>query len=312
MFCFQLNKIKGDSFFIVFNPNCLKQNALIFLLLFYYKIYIMKKHSALVAILTFGLLLSCATNPITGKKNLNFVSNSELFPSSFQQYGTFLKENKVISGTADAKRVETVGMKIKAAAEKYLISIGQPEYLKDYRWEYKLVESKDVNAWCMPGGKIVVYSGILPITKDEAGLATVIGHEVSHALANHGAQRMSAAQLQQIGAVGVSLATGNQTEEKQKMWQQYYGIGSQVGVMLPFSRSHETEADKIGLTLMAIAGYNPDLAVGFWQRMAAQSSGQSQPEFLSTHPSDATRIQNLKALIPEAKATAAKFGVFFK
>nr|WP_315163809.1 M48 family metallopeptidase [uncultured Flavobacterium sp.] len=272
----------------------------------------MKKHSALVAILTFGLLLSCATNPITGKKNLNFVSNSELFPSSFQQYGTFLKENKVISGTADAKRVETVGMKIKAAAEKYLISIGQPEYLKDYRWEYKLVESKDVNAWCMPGGKIVVYSGILPITKDEAGLATVIGHEVSHALANHGAQRMSAAQLQQIGAVGVSLATGNQTEEKQKMWQQYYGIGSQVGVMLPFSRSHETEADKIGLTLMAIAGYNPDLAVGFWQRMAAQSSGQSQPEFLSTHPSDATRIQNLKALIPEAKATAAKFGVFFK
>lgn len=312
MFCFQLNKIKGDSFFIVFNPNCLKQNALIFLLLFYSKIYIMKKHSALVAILTFGLLLSCATNPITGKKNLNFVSNSELFPSSFQQYGTFLKENKVISGTADAKSVETVGMKIKAAAEKYLISIGQPEYLKDYRWEYKLVESKDVNAWCMPGGKIVVYSGILPITKDEAGLATVMGHEVSHALANHGAQRMSAAQLQQIGAVGVSLATGNQTEDKQKMWQQYYGIGSQVGVMLPFSRSHETEADKIGLTLMAIAGYNPDLAVGFWQRMAAQSSGQSQPEFLSTHPSDATRIQNLKALIPEAKATAAKFGVFFK
>lgn len=312
MFCFQLNKIKGDSFFIVFNPNCLKQNALIFLLLFYSKIYIMKKHSALVAILTFGLLLSCATNPITGKKNLNFVSNSELFPSSFQQYGTFLKENKVISGTADAKSVETVGMKIKAAAEKYLISIGQPEYLKDYRWEYKLVESKDVNAWCMPGGKIVVYSGILPITKDEAGLATVMGHEVSHALANHGAQRMSAAQLQQIGAVGVSLATGNQTEDKQKMWQQYYGIGSQVGVMLPFSRSHETEADKIGLTLMAIAGYNPDLTVGFWQRMAAQSSGQSQPEFLSTHPSDATRIQNLKALIPEAKATAAKFGVFFK
>lgn len=309
---FSIEQNKGDGFFIVFNPNCLKQNALIFLLLLYSKIYIMKKHSALVAILTFGLLLSCATNPITGKKNLNFVSNSELFPSSFQQYGTFLKENKVISGTADAKRVETVGMKIKAAAEKYLISIGQPEYLKDYRWEYKLVESKDVNAWCMPGGKIVVYSGILPITKDEAGLATVMGHEVSHALANHGAQRMSAAQLQQIGAVGVSLATGNQTEEKQKMWQQYYGIGSQVGVMLPFSRSHETEADKIGLTLMAIAGYNPDLAVGFWQRMAAQSSGQSQPEFLSTHPSDATRIQNLKALIPEAKATAAKFGVFFK
>ncbi len=272
----------------------------------------MKKYSIATAIITVGLLFSCATNPLTGKKSLNFVSNSELFPSSFQQYGAFLKENKVISGTADAKRVENVGMKIKAAAEKYLNSIGQTEYLKDYRWEYKLVDSKDVNAWCMPGGKIVVYSGILPITKDDAGLATVMGHEVSHALANHGAQRMSAAQLQQIGAVGVSLATGNQSAEKQQMWQQYYGLGSEVGVMLPFSRSHESEADKIGLTLMAIAGYNPDQAIDFWQRMASKSGGESAPEFMSTHPSDATRIANLKALIPEAKAIAAKFGIIYK
>jgi predicted Zn-dependent protease len=164
----------------------------------------------------------------------------------------------------------------------------------------------------MPGGKIVVYTGILPITKDETGLATVMGHEVSHALANHGAQRMSAAQLQELGAVGVAVATGGQSDEKQQMWQQYYGLGSQVGVMLPFSRSHESEADKIGLTLMAIAGYNPDEAVVFWQRMSAQSTGQSPPEFLSTHPSDATRIANLKALIPEAKATAAKVGVIYK
>jgi predicted Zn-dependent protease len=249
---------------------------------------------------------------LTGKKSLNFVSNSDLFPSSFQQYGAFLKENKVISGTADAQRVENVGMKIKAAAEKYLNSIGQTEYLKDYRWEYKLVDSKDVNAWCMPGGKIVVYSGILPITKDDAGLATVMGHEVSHALANHGAQRMSATQLQQIGAVGVSLATGSQSAEKQQMWQQYYGLGSEVGVMLPFSRSHESEADKIGLILMAIAGYNPDQAIDFWQRMASKSGGESPPEFMSTHPSDATRIANLKALIPEAKAVAAKFGIIYK
>jgi predicted Zn-dependent protease len=203
-------------------------------------------------------------------------------------------------------------MKIKAAAEKYLNSIGQTEYLKDYRWEYKLVDSKDVNAWCMPGGKIVVYSGILPITKDDAGLATVMGHEVSHALANHGAQRMSATQLQQIGAVGVSLATGSQSAEKQQMWQQYYGLGSEVGVMLPFSRSHESEADKIGLILMAIAGYNPDQAIDFWQRMASKSGGESPPEFMSTHPSDATRIANLKALIPEAKAVAAKFGIIYK
>jgi predicted Zn-dependent protease len=272
----------------------------------------MKKYSVSTAIITIGLLFSCATNPLTGKKSLNFVSNSELFPSSFQQYGAFLKENKVISGTADARRVENVGMKIKAAAEKYLNSIGQTEYLKDYRWEYKLVDSKDVNAWCMPGGKIVVYSGILPITKDDAGLATVMGHEVSHALANHGAQRMSATQLQQIGAVGVSLATGSQSAEKQQMWQQYYGLGSEVGVMLPFSRNHESEADKIGLTLMAIAGYNPDLAIDFWQRMASKSGGESPPEFMSTHPSDAIRIANLKALIPEAKAVAAKFGIIYK
>lgn len=272
----------------------------------------MKKQSIIVGICTLGLIFSCATNPLTGKKTLNFVSNSELFPSSFQEYGTFLKENKVITGTAEAKKVETVGMKIKAAAEKYLASLGQTEYLNDYRWEYKLVDSKEVNAWCMPGGKIVVYSGILPITKDDAGLATVMGHEVSHALANHGAQRMSASQLQSLGAVGVAVATGSQSTEKQQMWQQYYGIGSQVGVMLPFSRSHESEADKIGLTLMAIAGYNPEQAITFWTRMSANSNGQAQPEFLSTHPSDATRIANLKAMVPEAKAIAAKFGVIFK
>lgn len=272
----------------------------------------MKKHSILVGVCALGLLVSCATNPLTGKKTLNFVSNDELFPSSFQEYGTFLKDNKVITGTANAKKVETVGMKIKAAAEKYLASLGQTEYLKDYRWEYKLVESPDVNAWCMPGGKIVVYSGILPITKDDAGLATVMGHEVSHALANHGAQRMSASQLQGLGAVGVAVATGSQSAEKQQMWQQYYGIGSQVGVMLPFSRNHESEADKIGLTLMAIAGYNPEEAIAFWTRMSANSNGAAQPEFLSTHPSDATRIANLKAMVPEAKATAAKFGVIFK
>lgn len=272
----------------------------------------MKKYVVIAGICALGLVISCATNPLTGKKTLNFVSNSELFPSSFQQYGTFLKENKVVSGTADAKRVESVGMKIKAAAEKYLASLGQTEYLKDYRWEYKLVDNKDVNAWCMPGGKIVVYTGILPVTKDEAGLATVMGHEVSHALANHGAQRMSASQLQSIGAVGVALATGNQSAEKQQMWSQYYGLGTQVGVMLPFSRSHETEADKIGLTLMAIAGYNPEKAIEFWTRMAAQSGGQAPPEFMSTHPSDATRIANLKAMLPEAKAIAAKFGVVFK
>lgn len=269
----------------------------------------MKKYIFILGICS--LMFSCAKNPFTGKSNLNFVSNSELFPSAFQQYGQFLKENKVISGTADARRVETVGSKIRAAAELYLKSNGQGDYLNGYQWEYKLVDNKAVNAWCMPGGKIVVYSGILPITQDEAGLAVVLGHEVSHALANHGAQRMSASQLQALGAVGVAVATGSQSAEKQQMWQQYYGLGSTVGVMLPFSRNHESEADQIGLTLMAIAGYNPDQAIGFWTRMSSKSGGQAPPEFLSTHPSDATRIANIKRMIPQAKATAAQFGVKF-
>ena len=259
-----------------------------------------------------GLIFSCAQNPFTGKKSLNFVSNSELFPSSFQQYNTFLKENKVIAGTQDAQRVEIIGTKIRSAAERWLKANGYSEYLNGYQWEYKLVDNKEVNAWCMPGGKIVVYSGILPVTKDDAGLATVLGHEVSHALANHGAQRMSAGQLQELGAVGVAVATGGKSAEQQQMWQQYYGIGSEVGVMLPFSRSFETEADKIGLTLMAIAGYNPELAITFWERMATSGSGNKPPEFLSTHPADATRIANLKRLIPEAKAEALKFGVVYK
>jgi Zn-dependent protease with chaperone function len=173
----------------------------------------MKNHNLFFVLGAIGLFISCATNPFTGKQSLNFVSNSQLFPSSFQQYGTFLKENKVSVGTADARRVESVGLKIKAAAELWLKTNGHPEYLNGYQWEYKLIENKEINAWCMPGGKIVVYSGILPVTKDDAGLATVMGHEVSHALANHGAQRMSATQLQQIGAVGVALATGNKSED---------------------------------------------------------------------------------------------------
>ena len=272
----------------------------------------MKKNFLFGGIMALGFVFSCATNPFTGKKSLNLMPNSELFPSSFQQYGTFLKENKVVVGTTDARRVESVGMKIKAAAERWLKANGQAEYLNGYQWEYKLIENKEVNAWCMPGGKIVVYSGILPVTKDDAGLATVMGHEVSHALSNHGAQRMTASQFQQLGAVGVAVATGNKSAEQQQMWQQYYGIGSQVGVMLPFSRNHESEADKIGLTLMAIAGYNPELAISFWERMAASSGGNKPPEFLSTHPADATRIANLRRLIPEAKAEALKFGVIFK
>ncbi len=258
------------------------------------------------------LIISCAKNPFTGKKTMAFVPNSQIFPTAFQQYNQFLTENKVLSGTSDAKRIETIGMKIKTAAERYLTANNNADYLNGYQWEYKLVESKELNAWCMPGGKIVFYTGILPVCKDDAGIAAVMGHEVAHALANHGQQRMSAGLLQQLGAVGTQIAVGKKDPQTQALFMQAYGAGSQVAGMLPFSRSHESEADMIGLTLMAIAGYDPINAVRVWERMSAISNGQAPAEFLSTHPSNETRISELTNLITSAKAEAAKFGVTFK
>ncbi len=272
----------------------------------------MNKKAIIFGLAVSALIIACATNPFTGKKTMALVGNSEIFPSAFQQYNQFLSENKVITGTADAKKIETIGTKIKVAAERWLTANGHANYLDGYQWEYKLVESKDVNAWCMPGGKIVFYTGILPICKTDAGIACVMGHEVSHALANHGQQRMSAGLLQQLGGVGVAMATGGKSEETQQLAMTAYGAATQFGGMLPFSRAHETEADQIGLLLMAIAGYNPDESVVFWERMSANAGGNKPPEFMSTHPADETRIANLRALIPQVKAEAAKFGVTFK
>lgn len=250
---------------------------------------------------------ACKTNPFTGQSTLNFYPNSQIFPSSFAQYDQFLGENKVVTGTSDAQMIARVGQRIATAAERWLSANGYPGYLKDYKWEYNLVDDKTVNAWAMPGGKIVFYTGILPICKGETGVAVVMGHEVAHALADHGAQRMSAGTLQQLGAVAGNVAIKDPATLN--IFNQAYGIGSQVGVMLPFSRSHETEADRIGLQIMAIAGYNPDEASELWKRMSANSGGQAPPEFMSTHPSNETRISNLTAWAPTAKQEAAKFGV---
>ena len=258
------------------------------------------------------LVVSCAKNPFTGKSTMAFVPNSQIFPSAFQQYDQFLSENKVLKGTSDAKRIETIGMKIKTASERFLTANGKSDYLNDYKWEYNLVDSKEVNAWCMPGGKIVFYTGILPICKDDAGIAAVMGHEVAHALANHGQQRMSAGLLQQAVGVGAAVAAEKYLPKYQNEAMQAYGASSQVLGILPFSRAHESEADMIGLTLMAIAGYDPINAVKVWERMSAQSEGKAPPVFLSTHPSNQTRINELTALLPQAKAEAAKFGVTFK
>lgn len=256
------------------------------------------------------IISSCKTNPFTGKSTLNFMPNSKVFPMAFSQYSTFLNSNKVLKGTNDAAMVKRVGERIAKAAELWLDTNGYKGYLNDYRWEYNLVDSPEVNAWCMPGGKIVVYTGILPVTQSEAGLAVVMGHEVAHALADHGAQRMSASTLQQIGAVAGSIAL--QSSKYAAYTDQFmlaYGLGSNLGVMLPFSRSNETEADAIGIQIMAIAGYDPSEAPELWKRMAALKGGKSTSSLLSTHPSDDSRIKNLTALVPKARAEAAKFGV---
>jgi predicted Zn-dependent protease len=257
----------------------------------------MKRLTVFVCVLCLALV-TCVTNPFTGKSTMAFVDNSQLFPSSFAQYDEFLNENTVITGTPQAEMVNRVGNNLRQAAEKWLAADGQLGYLNGYAWEYKLVQSNEINAWCMPGGKIVVYSGILPVTQDENGLAVVLGHEIAHALLNHGQQRMSAGVLQQLGAAGLSVFTNND------LAMTAYGIGSELFGTLPFSRSHENEADHYGLILMAIAGYNPDASVPFWQRMS-QLGGGGVPQFLSTHPSDDTRIRNLQGWIPEAKERAA-------
>ena len=267
----------------------------------------MKFRNTIVAAATILMFLSCTVNPFTGKKTMALVPNSQLFPTAFQQYDQFLSENNIVKGTSDAEMITRVGQRIAVAAERWLNANNHQGYLNDYRWEYNLVNDKTVNAWCMPGGKIVFYTGILPIAQNETGVAAIMGHEVAHALANHGQQRMSAGLLQQLGAVAGNIAI--QDQQSRQIFNQAYGIGSTVGVMLPFSRGHETESDKIGLILMAIAGYNPDEAAELWKRMKANSGGQAPPEFLSTHPSNDTRIANLTALAPQAKAEAQKFGV---
>lgn len=268
----------------------------------------MKLNKIILSLVIAAVMFSCATNPFTGKKTMAFVGNDQLFPSAFAQYNQVLSENNVVTGTSDAEMITRVGQRIAVAAERWLTANGHQSYLEDYKWEYKLIESEQVNAWCMPGGKIAFYTGILPIAANETGVAAIMGHEVAHALANHGQQRMSASYIQQGLAVAGNVALASD-EQALGIFNQSYGVVSNVAGMLPFSRSHETEADKIGIYLMAIAGYNPDEASVLWERMKANSGGESPPEFMSTHPSNDSRIENLKALAPKAKAEAKKFGV---
>ena len=248
-----------------------------------------------------SLIVACKNNAITGRSQLALLSESELQTMAATEYQTFLSQNKVVSVNAskDAEMVRRVGQRLTTAINKYYSQKGLSKELEGYKWEYNLVDSKEVNAWAMPGGKIVVYTGLLPATQNEAALAVVLGHEITHAIAHHGNERMSQAMLAQgIGAVGGVLTSGN--ERVSSIFNNVYGPGAQVGVLLPNSRKQELEADKYGLIFTALAGYNPQEAIPLWERMKQMSQGDRPPEFLSTHPAEDTRIKKLKELMPEA------------
>lgn len=253
------------------------------------------------AIITSSVIfISCSTVPLTGRSQLNMIPSGEMLTMSYQQYDEFLKSAKLSTNQAEVSMVKRVGANIQQAVEKYMSDHAISSRLKGYNWEFNLVEDEQINAWCMPGGKVVVYTGILPVTQDEAGLAVVMGHEIAHAIAEHGNERMSQQLLQQVGAVGLMVAMKDKPAETQAIWLSVYGVGTTVGIMLPYSRTHESEADHLGLIFMAMAGYDPHAAPEFWKRMASGKQGGSPPEFLSTHPSDQTRINDITSWIPEA------------
>ncbi|MGB2957345.1 MAG: M48 family metallopeptidase [Bacteroidota bacterium] len=245
------------------------------------------------------LFIACSTVPLTGRQQLNIIPDSQLLAMSYQEYGTFVNSATISKDGPKTLMVRRVASKIQKAVEDFAAQKGLSDHLNGYAWEVNLVESDDANAWAMPGGKIVVYTGILPITKTETGLAVVMGHEVAHAVAEHGGERMSQALIAQMGGMALDKALEKEPEQTRALWLTAFGIGAQVGVLLPFSRTQESEADHMGLVFMAMAGYDPNEAVSFWQRMAAKG-GAAPPEWLSTHPSGETRINDIKAHLPEA------------
>ena len=245
------------------------------------------------------LLSGCTEVEITGRKQFNIVPASTMNSMSFQSYGEFLSTHKLSTNAEQTQMVKRIGDRIQNAVEQYCEQNGILDKLAGYEWDFNLVEDPNINAWCMPGGKVVVYTGILPVAQGETGLAVVMGHEIAHAFAKHGAERMSHSLIVELGGMALSTAMKNRPEQTKNLFMQSYGIGTKLGV-LKYSRTHENEADHLGMIFMAMAGYNPEETVTFWQRMTAQKTGAQPPEFLSTHPADQTRIQNLKRLLPDA------------
>jgi predicted Zn-dependent protease len=236
---------------------------------------------------------------MTGRKQLSLVSEQEILTLSLQQYDDFKKEAQISTDKNNTALVQKVGRNIANAVETWLRNNGYSDELQYYSWEFNLVKSTDVNAFCMPGGKIVVYEGILPITRDETGLAVVLGHEVAHAVAKHANERMSQQMVASYGSAAVGAALSTKSESTQQIAATVFGLGAQYGVLLPYSRKQELEADQLGLVFMAMAGYDPRQAPKFWERMS-QAGGGGVPEFMSTHPSDNTRMHKIEEELPEA------------
>lgn len=250
---------------------------------------------------TLLLLTGCGSVPVTGRKQVLLVSDQEVLSSSLTQYKDYIKSAPRSTSKTKSAMVTRVGKRIAAATEQYLRSHGLADEIKNFAWEFNLVKDNQINAFCMPGGKIVVYEGLMKLVTSDDELAVVIGHEVAHAVAKHSNERMSQQILTQYGAQILNQSLSQKSAAIQAIANNVYGIGAQYGMMLPFSRKHESEADYMGLIFMTIAGYNPDVATGFWQKMSA-GGGTSVPEFMSTHPSDATRIKNIQAALPSIKA----------
>ena len=273
----------------------------------------MKKH--ILTLMTAALLLSgCGSVPITGRRQLQLVSDSEVLSSSLTQYASYMKSATKSTNVTQSAQVTRVGKKIAAATEAYLRANGLESEVSNFSWEFNLVKDNQLNAFCMPGGKIVVYEGIMKLMSSDDELAVVLGHEVAHAVAKHSNERMSQQILAQYGSAVLGGALSGQSQAVQAVASQVYGLGAQYGMTLPFSRKHESEADYMGLVLMTIAGYNPDVAVTFifcqkvnpdvavtfWQKMSSSGSAQT-PEFMSTHPSDARRISDIQKALPKVK-----------
>lgn len=259
----------------------------------------MKLQYKIVAIACVLFALSCSKVPITNRKQFNMIPESQMMQMSNTAYSEFISSHTVIAEPdTNAALVKKVGKNISDAIVNYLKQHGQSKRVAGYSWEFKLVKDNEVNAWCMPGGKVVVYSALMPVTKDETGLAVVLGHEIAHAIARHGNERMSEQLAIQMGGVAVSVALATKPQQTQQIFNQVYGTGTGLGA-LAYSRKHESEADKLGLCFMAMAGYDPQLAIPFWERMAALNPTQPM-QILSTHPNDATRIADIKAFMPTA------------